>query len=194
MFNPGIFHILFRSNERAHFPEALDYPMDDPRHAPWQGLCRQGQVVEAVKYLRGMGLDLPQAVDMANAFRKREGLMPAKRRNWKLAAGIGVAVLMLGLLAAQAVRAGGPGEDRRAWLEIPGQEGGGMKLAVDETGGRTGTFYLRDNHADEYWSIDCQSGVMTWLDGEREEEPLRVDFDGASAGHVFIRGAVCAHE
>lgn len=82
MFNPGLFTILQRMREQPKPTPTLDVPLDDPMHAQWQALCRGGQVVEAIKEARGLGLDLPQAYALINEFRQQEGLMPPKPKRW----------------------------------------------------------------------------------------------------------------
>lgn len=84
MFNPGIFTILQRiHNQESYKPApALNVPLDDPMHTKWQALVLDGQVVEAVKEARTLGLDLPQAYALVNEFRTQEGLMPPKPRRW----------------------------------------------------------------------------------------------------------------
>ena len=82
MFNPGLFTIFQRMREQPKPSRALDVPLDDPMHAKWQALCRDGQVVEAIKEARGLGLDFPQAYALINEFRQQEGLMPPKPRRW----------------------------------------------------------------------------------------------------------------
>lgn len=83
MFNPaGLFEAHRRRHPPAPIPSALQAPLADPRHAKWQALVLDGQIVEGVREARDLGLDLPQALGLVNEFRAERGLLPKRRRWW----------------------------------------------------------------------------------------------------------------
>lgn len=53
-----------------------------PQHAGWQALCQKGQVIDAIREARELGLDLGAACDLVEAYRAQEGLLPRKARRW----------------------------------------------------------------------------------------------------------------
>lgn len=75
-------HVLSRRHPPrppAHLPD-----LDDPVNATWQALARDRQVVEAIKHVRAQfSASLPEAVDLVNAYREREGLAPRRPAWWQ---------------------------------------------------------------------------------------------------------------